>query len=88
MQTLIDLMSSEDQRIAMLASQMVLDRAWGRAKEIDANASRPRTTIDLSRLTPTELEVLMRLAKSGAIRPAEDDGVGTVRDAEVETIEG
>jgi hypothetical protein len=30
----------------------------------------------------------MRLAKSGAIRPAVDDPVGTVRAAEVETIEG
>jgi hypothetical protein len=88
MQTLIDLMSSEDQRIAMLAAQSVLERAWGRAKEVDPNASQQRSVIDLSRLAPHELELLMKLARSGAIRPAADDPVGTMRDFEVETIEG
>jgi hypothetical protein len=86
MQTLIDLMGSEDQRIAMLAAQSVLERAWGRPKEVDPNNAKSPPVIDLSRLTPAELEVLMKLARFGAIQPA-DDGVGTVRNAEVETIQ-
>jgi hypothetical protein len=86
--TLINLMGSEDQRIAMLASQAILERAWGRPKEVDPNDAKPPTVIDLSRLTPHELELLMKLARSGAIRPAADDGAGTVCDAaELETIE-
>jgi hypothetical protein len=87
MSKLIELIDHDDPRIAMLASQAVLERAWGRVKEADPNASQPRSVIDLSRLAPHELEILMRLAKTGAIRPATDDPVGTVRDAEVETIQ-
>jgi hypothetical protein len=62
-------------------------RGAGRKKSIP-NDAKPPTVIDLSRLTPHELELLMKLARSGAIRPAADDGAGTVCDAaDLETIE-
>jgi hypothetical protein len=80
MAKLIELIDSEDPRISMLAAQSVLERAWGRPKEVNPNDTQPRTTIDLSRLTPAEREVLMRIAKSGAIRPADDADVDTGSD--------
>jgi hypothetical protein len=72
MRKLIGKMDSSDERVALLAIQAVIERAWGRPKEVNPNDASPRTTLDLSRLSPAELELLMRIAKSGAIRPADD----------------
>jgi hypothetical protein len=88
MQKLIELVDHPDPRIAMLAAQSVLERAWGRPKEVNPNDAKPPTVIDLSRLTPHELELLMKIARSGAIKPAADAGAGTVRDVRAEIIDG
>jgi hypothetical protein len=82
-QTLIDHMDHEDPRIALVAAQAVLERAWGKPREVDLNEVRERMTIDLSALSQAELVLLMKIAKSGALRPAEPEtSAGTMRDAD------
>ena len=83
---LIERLDSQDERISVVAATAILERAYGRPREMDMKDAQGPAIIDLSKLSPHELEVLMKIAKS--IRPAEDDPVGTVRDAEVETIGG
>ena len=39
---LIELMQSEDERVALMAADKVLERAWGRPKEYDPNAEAPK----------------------------------------------
>jgi len=62
MAKLVQLIENEDARIAFMASQAVLERAWGKPKDADPNEA-PPSRIDLRSLTPSQLEVLMSLAR-------------------------
>src|SRR5260370_38196484 len=39
---LIELIQSEDERVALMAADKVFERAWGRPKEFDPNAETPK----------------------------------------------
>src|SRR6478672_7586221 len=39
---LIELMRSEDERVALMAADKVFERAWGKPKEYDPNAEGPK----------------------------------------------
>jgi hypothetical protein len=51
MRRLIDLVDSEDERVAFMASKELLDRGWGRAPKADEDdPSTSRVTVNIVRL--------------------------------------
>jgi hypothetical protein len=79
MRTLIRALDCEDQRIAVTAANLLLERAWGKPREAPPEAQE-QAQIDLSRLSREELDVLLKLALSGRLAskpgeaPTEIDG--------------
>jgi hypothetical protein len=59
---LIELMYSEDERVALMAADKVLERAWGRPKEPDQPASLERR---LLAMTPDEQCAIQRIRARG-----------------------
>ena len=53
MQKVVDLMDDEDSRVALAAATQVLDRAYGKPKQIDApeDAEKRNVTINIVRMT-------------------------------------
>lgn len=86
---LIELQKSDDERVAFMAASWVYERAWGKAKDYDPSLERGGMVIDLSRLTPKQLDALQTILASGAIRPADPvDGDGaTVIEAQPPVVE-
>src|ERR1700720_824646 len=78
---LIELMQSEDERVALMAADKVFERAWGRPKEYDPNAEAPKkappfdpklyTTDKLRRMQ----EVMTMIAVRQGLIPPEDEAV-------------
>jgi hypothetical protein len=58
---LIELMDSEDERVAAVAANSILDRAFGKPKEQPKDAPDDSPNLDLSTLGPGELDQLARL---------------------------
>ena len=65
----IELIQSEDERVALMAADKVFERAWGRPKEYDPNAEVPKKAppFDPSLYTTEELrrmqEVMLMIAQ-------------------------
>src|SRR5262249_26475625 len=68
-QTLIQRMSDNDGRIAVVAANSILERAWGKPKEMRPEQDQ-KATIDLSTLSAGELKILLALVQSGRLRAA------------------
>jgi hypothetical protein len=75
---LIELMHSEDERVALMAADKVFERAWGRPKEYDPNAEstkKPPPPFDPSLYTTEELrrmqEVMLMIAERQGMVPPE-----------------
>jgi hypothetical protein len=78
--TLAEALSSRDERVRVVAAQALLDRAWGKPKEAKDD-DQQQVSVDLSRATAAELQVLLALVQRGALRPASSgSGSGTNRD--------
>ena len=67
MRTLIRNLHHEDGRIGTMSASLILERAWGNAREMKPQ-EQERAHIDLSALSKEELDVLMKLALSGRLR--------------------
>jgi hypothetical protein len=67
MQTLRDRLRDPDGRIAVVAANSLLERAWGKVRE-QKPEEREQMQIDLSQLSGPELALLMKLAASGRIK--------------------
>jgi hypothetical protein len=83
MRTLISRLQDPDGRIAVVAANSLLERAWGKVREMKPE-ERQQMSIDLSALSAAELKILMDLAVSGRLRSvpsSEPDGTAP-------TIEG
>jgi hypothetical protein len=80
MQTLIERLHDADGRIAVVAANSILERAYGKVKERQPEHEE-QTSIDLSTLSNSELALLVRLVESGRLRPAQPR-------ADVDEIEG
>ncbi len=75
MERLKELMESDDERVAAVACNAILDRAFGKPKEIPSeNGSRPRP--DLSPLSDTELAQFRRLTAKLAAATLNGKGDG------------
>jgi hypothetical protein len=69
MRRLVQALGSDDDRVAVAAAGMILDRALGRPREQAPEAQR-EAEIDLSALNSSELQVLAKLVSSGRLRSA------------------
>jgi hypothetical protein len=75
---LIELIQSEDERVALMAADKVFERAWGRPKDYDPNAQAPKKAppFDPSLYTTDELrrmqEVMLLIARRQGLVPEED----------------
>jgi hypothetical protein len=76
---LIELIQSEDERVALMAADKVFERAWGKPKEFDPNAEAPknRPPFDPSLYTVEELKqmqaVMLMIARREGLLPEEED---------------
>lgn len=82
MMTLIRNLSHEDGRISTMSASLILERAFGKAREMKPEETE-KTSIDLTTLTSAELALLVKLVESGRLRATPD----AVPDTEVD-IEG
>jgi hypothetical protein len=73
MRTLIRLLDDPDGRIAAVAANSVLERAWGKTKEMRPEEGE-RQSLDVSALTDLELRVLMQAIQDGRLRSVSADG--------------
>ncbi|HEX3401070.1 MAG TPA: hypothetical protein VHT74_12165 [Acetobacteraceae bacterium] len=73
MRTLIDRLRDSDGRIAVVAANSILERAYGKVKEMRPEDGR-KADIDLSALSNAELALLMELVASGRLRALPDPG--------------
>jgi hypothetical protein len=72
MKTLIDRLKDPDGRVAIVAANSVLERAFGRPKEVrPEELVQQEARIDLSKLSREELDVLVRLVDRGGLQPPE-----------------
>jgi hypothetical protein len=89
MQKLIALMSSDDERVASVAANGVLDRAWGKPKDYDPKeATNSGLRFDIAALSPEERSVLLAIIRRGAVKQAtgdDDTNVTTLAAAATET---
>jgi hypothetical protein len=81
MQTLVERLKDPDGRIAVVAANSILERAWGKVREQKPEEQKQHR-IDLSKLTGPELALLLQLAQSGRLQNAEEDAPPPVIDAE------
>jgi hypothetical protein len=67
MRTLIRNLDHEDGRIATMSASLVLERAWGKPREMKPEEQQ-KASIDLTSLSDAELALLMKLVDSGRLR--------------------
>jgi hypothetical protein len=77
MMTLIRNLSHEDGRISTMSASLILERAWGRAREMKPEEQQ-QARIDLSALSGPELQLLLRLVQSGRLRSAPEQDEASV----------
>ena len=76
---LIELIQSEDERVALMAADKVFERAWGRPKDYDPNAESAKKAppFDPKLYTTDELrrmqEVMTMIARRQGLLPPEED---------------
>jgi hypothetical protein len=76
---LIELIQSEDERVALMAADKVFERAWGKPKEFDPNAEAPKKAppFDPSLYSVEELKqmqaVMLMIARRQGLIPQEED---------------
>jgi hypothetical protein len=76
-QTLAERLHDPDGRIAVVAANSLLERAWGKVKEAKPEDN-VVAQIDLSGLTAEELSIMVRLVQSGRLKAAPEDTVAPV----------
>jgi hypothetical protein len=70
--TLVERLQDPDGRIAVVAANSILERAWGKVRE-QKPEEQQQTHIDLTMLTATELAILVKLTESGRLRSVPND---------------
>jgi hypothetical protein len=76
MMTLVERMKDVDGRIAVVAANSILERAWGKAREMKPE-EQEKAQIDLSTLSAAELKILLDLVQSGRLRSAPEPASAT-----------
>jgi hypothetical protein len=81
--TLVERLRDPDGRVAVTAANLLLERAWGKTKEMRPEDGE-KAHVDLSALSDSEIKILLALAQSGRLRAVSSDGQGDA----APTIEG
>jgi hypothetical protein len=68
---LVELMYSDDDRVALMASVKVMVWSWGKSPEYDPREDRPATEINTSIMSPEERALLLGLVRRGLLVPSE-----------------
>jgi hypothetical protein len=71
--TLVERLRDPDGRIAVVAANSILERAWGKVREQKPEEPQ-KMQIDLTTLTAAELAILFKLAESGRLRSVPSEG--------------
>lgn len=72
METIISKLDSDDDRVALVAAQAILERAWGKPKDPDPKELQGSgLRLDFTKLSREELQLLLKITHSGAVQPAE-----------------
>jgi hypothetical protein len=71
--TLVERLQDPDGRIAVVAANSLLERAWGKVRE-QKPEEQQQMRIDLTMLTAAELAILAKLAESGRLQSIPSDG--------------
>jgi hypothetical protein len=89
MRKLVLLADSEDERVALIAVQAILDRAWGKPKDYDPREADTGDRLDFRKLPPEYLRIILEICKLGIVAPAQADDAQQPTDNTVapETIE-
>jgi hypothetical protein len=69
MRKMIKLMNHRNAKIALVAAEKVLDRAWGRPKEIDPNAADPASVEQRNTMRAEVIRMLQALAVPEPLTP-------------------
>jgi hypothetical protein len=85
MRTLIRNLNHEDGRISTMSASLILERAFGKAREMRLEEQQP-AHIDLTQLSGEELAILVKLAQSGRLTsvPIESEDARAVADTKAE----
>jgi hypothetical protein len=85
MRTLIRNLSHEDGRISTMSASLILERAFGKPREMKPEEQR-EVRIDLSQLTKAELDILLGLAQSGRLAsvPVENEDTASAIEVDAE----
>src|SRR5208282_4491756 len=76
MQKLIALMDDKDHRIALVAADKVLERAWGKVKEIDPGATDQVAEEERQRMRAEVIRMLQALARAEPLTIVPEDVAG------------
>jgi hypothetical protein len=89
MRKLIAKTDSNDDRVALVAMQAILDRAWGKPRDYDPKSAQAGgLRIDVGKLTSEQRQLLLAIIQSGAVRQAtcdDDTDITTVDATATET---
>jgi hypothetical protein len=68
---LVELMYSDDDRVALMAAEKVMVWSWGKPPDYDPREDRPPMTINTSILTHAERTMLLSILRRGLLVPSE-----------------
>lgn len=83
-QTLAERLRDPDGRIAVVAANSLLERAWGKVREAKPEEN-TQASIDLSGLTAEELAIMVKLVQSGRLRASDEPAAPAVIEGTAET---
>ena len=74
----MDLLNSDDDRVRLMTSREIIERAWGRPKDFDPASEKPedKDTFNPRAYTPEDLAVIEQASKlivAGGSAPAEPE---------------
>jgi hypothetical protein len=65
---LVELMYSDDDRVALMAAEKVMVWSWGKPPDYNPREDRPAMKIDTSIMSPEERAMLLRLFRKGLLK--------------------
>ena len=89
MRKLIAKTDSNDDRVALVAMQAILDRAWGKPRDYDPKSAQAGALrIDVGKLTSEQRQLLLSMIRRGGVKQAasaDDTDITTVDATATET---
>ena len=71
---MVELLESDDERVALVAAEKIMARAWGRVKDADPNVQDPEAAERRAKMRAEVIRMLEALAKPEPLVLIEEDG--------------